>query len=913
MLFVDIARGFFDEEKEKRDAKKAQVIARLFYGQEFQPTNIKPALLFLARLSHDFKISLESQKIISKVWPLIEKENSDLSTCAAALHGMVLCGFSAKHFPAELTQLILQTSLQKIFQRDSKFSHNSTTLLSQTITVFSALKNLGLLERCSHEIKDKIAAQLQKVAASPRLGDLRIEARSALKDFSIYCQQVLKIATPDLSAIDATLAKPKSSPSGTQYRIFEVLKKYMAHGVSPVQSEYEWHHSTKHRLPPSELEKTRFAIGNLEISFESRVVDERRYADIMLKDNSVIPPTMTIIEVDGEHHLAYIDGESVLNGASQARNILVKEQSGNDVVMIGVADFPKFDELKSGLEFCDSIAALKILRQKIAHEEVAPQMKTIILPDAQEAESDSDDNEKEEIVVEGAAAAAAIMPKKKKPVKTVQPKVKTEPKKKHDIIFEMLSEGIGIEDLEEVLARREFSFSIAQRTLDHLLETRNIKALTLLRKYTSDTKETLTKLKINTENGGLYFLAQHILIPLEVLNATRVSYEKVSDRTSKSSVAKLRAKLMQAQEKQDLELYADFESSGEKVAKYRASMLPQEVELMDFLRNFFYRDPKETVKEAFKNAELWKLRLAFLSQGFAKKCDDVLSALILQKAYIAPELTAFLFHELADAGLINDMKRCYFVICNSCFLQGDIGYLKDVYALRDQYNLEISPEEKKSHLLSIAELFDNPDLLEVVLEDMGCKIATAKDESKALCVIACAKNHPRTLEFLLDEMEAANPQAMQKITQFHNKAQNNIFALATQNPELLRIFFDHGVEMDPDNAYEVFFYAFRCSIKDRKFLDSITLIIERFPSLMTKEIRGRLISDLPKGINIEDLSEDALMLAVEDDRKKVRNDSGYHEEEGGYHEEEHAPSQAVSAVNSVVTAAPQKDRAPTSA
>lgn len=475
MPFIESAKNFRNQKI--NDKEQAQKLMQQFAEEQFTVHDFNAALLHLKALSVDFSLSLNSRMILEKVRKTFSQNDYQLQDLTRTLYALTECGFSAQHFSQDLKNFFISELFKKIDERTSRYSGYSYPQQIRIIAGFTALKNLGLLENASAELKTEIAERLKKLAASQVLRNLPDTTKNALKDFSAYCKIVLGITNPDFSRLPSTAQK--NSPTSIEYKIFSAFRKFLGEGdpENPLD-EFGWNHGKGYKMPVVEgREELSYRVGNCSVSFECSILDDRHATDMMLIYRQGNSEKYLAVEADGDRfHKALIDEKYVTNGKTLARNKILELVSNQPPLVIEQKDFWCFDgNLRVAIDFFSTFEQLRQLREmnrnldealpdNDVQTEKALNAEIIAEPQQDIPREEDDEDEVEEKTPE----------KKKK-------KKKTSPQK--DSILQMLRNKAELEDIEDVIKRQNRKFEITSDIVRQVILDDNLEALILFRRY----------------------------------------------------------------------------------------------------------------------------------------------------------------------------------------------------------------------------------------------------------------------------------------------------------------------------------------------------------------------------------------------------------------------------------------------
>lgn len=843
MRFIQLAADFFDKKNNNR--VEAEKIFKDFDNENLDLGTATSALHYLKEFPRKFGFFIKSKKIIPQIVRIVNDPNARPTDVSGIFYELSECGFSSKHFSAEQRTALVKCAVDKISNSNPSNSREPSYLLATQIAILSGLKNLGLLEGVSAQELAAIKKQLNIISQSPHLLKLQPETKGALVDFAKYGEEVLEIKSPDLGRIKANLPTPGKDISPLEYRFFKVLKKYLAKGSG---QEDEWVHDRRHKLDATEDEETRYSIGPIEIALESRVLNGRRYADIVVTDKSKTPPSRQAFEFDGEHHFALIDEERLPNGKTLARNKMILRESGKEPVVIESRDFRNLSSADE-LEFLAQIPQIRELRSMLAHVyDENPEDKFLLKRDVQAQEIErnkvvqnkNEERQKEDVEIEklpenepedktpvqaqrlevaanevrDEEKEAAGKPKKKKPKKKnkADKEDKEGPEQQGEVktIEEMLQahseKRITSHEFERYLSQ----FDHAQTTLTYDMfatayKSRDINGLVIVRKFCAKIDPEIAPYFAKANLSGYDYLFNAIIF---------------GDLSQQQPIPKAKEHLATYKKKRDQLL------SGVKEGR----------ELAEFYYDFHTIDSKEALKAAIRKGEagIDIMRMAFLSPQTRLYLKSAISEIFQQKSRIDVDMASYLFDELISRDWSEEVATLHWLICSHSYIYGDLEYLAFGMQHIHRLNPPIGDDSMRSLARNVISTCDNVAILKFVIAQGGDIFIDEASASKSV-IRAIIHAQPNILEFILQNCE----QRFGKGNFISEEALKENYKYAIYSPEIVNCLIKHGLELPRECLVECFVMA-----SAYNSIELMRLFYERYTDAFSEEVRGQIITEL---------------------------------------------------------------------
>ena len=878
MPFIASASAFFKSEKKERKIEEAQLVLAQFYREDFEAQNIRSALMSLQKFSQEFELSLPSAPTIEKVKKVLDKASVSLSQVSGIFYGLTECGFSAQHFSSEQKKFFARLAINKIAKSNADGSEQSTPSLTSQIALLSSLKNLGLLDDVSIDFKGEVAAQLRKIFASTSLMKLRESTHGALIDFCQYANEVVKIATPDFAQLEASLPEPQAVTSLIQVSVFGAIREYLAKGLSATVKTDEWSHKGK-KLASTALEKNRFSIGEfVEVVMESRVLNKRSFADIVITDNSQNPPKRVVVEVDGKTHGAWIDGSFVPNGKSLARNKMLKKKSGEDVVVIGVESFDKFAYLRSGTQFCSTIPALGDLRERLA-QDIVPAEKAqaavvvpeVVAPEVVEEKMEPAEPaaaEKAQAVVVPEVAAAEVFEEKreeaaeeaaagnsKKKKKKKKPAAAASDKEQQNLTLDDLLSHHGSKKMDdseflkclEQLVKEE-ELRISRAAIDIIITNADFPAFLMMQSFPYVDESVDEYLESKPLSGATYLL-------IKILKSPPLSHaEKVVP--AKSAAAERMQKTLK-------------EKLKTRHATLKTGLPAEAADYLDFALKLYEDDPVGAVMDAIRQGELRQGELKLYMASLSEDADEIFCKAQerLSKEHpemmMSPKVLQILFCTLQDIRNDRGLVDLYLNCCQCAFINRDADYLSLILKMGKSFHDQMG-ENNRFFLLRDAVInCDSVEMLEMVLERGAPFFSKEGTKEYEFELVASSANfgNTRVLEFLLDKY-SEDPERLAML----KKQSNRLIEIVSDNPAAVKTLFDHGFEL---NEKELSGAITNCAKLGQ--VATMYVLQDKYPQMLNKELGEHVlksskrlspaVQDFLK--NLEDLSPPSPVFRIE--------------------------------------------------
>lgn len=364
-------KKYFTQTRKSRDAL---VLANQLSNKIFQTTN------------SSFILKIFTKQFLEL---LARGDNNAIFNADKMLLELCNCGFSAKEFSAKNKQDIYKL-LDNLNDKLSANSYNEP-LIGLTASALSHIKNLGLLDEYD---KAKLNNILQKVAQLALDKELKDVEFNSLHMIGVYCRDFLHVKLPadfeDLMVRQPVNFHPRTSR--IQRKIYDQLTHYLR--KSQVSQE-GWTYTGFEGEDKSNLidiADGKYFIA-LDQQFEDSVLD---CADIVVFaiDENGQRENLLVIEVDGAHHYANIDGETVITGRTQARDKM-RSALQDHFIKIPLDDFNKFERHNTAQDYFSAKEYIKNLRIEIAGGEKMPRLsKTVPVAQAAEVQQDKTSSKK---------------------------------------------------------------------------------------------------------------------------------------------------------------------------------------------------------------------------------------------------------------------------------------------------------------------------------------------------------------------------------------------------------------------------------------------------------------------------------------------------------------------------------------